>query len=149
MGLPPGTPIGIDISKLVSRMAQVKVVPYGGTREQIEKAILVFTKERFYQPCHVFALDQLPQILHSMQNEIPKGTYPGAPLRYGSQLLGEAVIKIPDAETIPEPQVVANLPSSRPTFNQTTYNIGTFLAYRFEELGIRDYFAVPGLYINL
>ncbi|PYH28446.1 pyruvate decarboxylase [Aspergillus neoniger CBS 115656] len=144
VGLPPGTPIGIDISKLVSRMAQVKVIPYGGTREQIEKAILVFTKERFYQPCHVFALDQLPQILHSMQNEIPKGTYPGAPLRYGSQLLGEAVIKIPDAETIPEPQVVANLPSSRPTFNQTTYNIGTFLAYRFEELDIRDYFAVPG-----
>ncbi|RAH58791.1 pyruvate decarboxylase [Aspergillus piperis CBS 112811] len=144
VGLPPGTPIGIDISKLVSRMAQVKVVPYGGTREQIEKAILVFTKEKFYQPCHVFALDQLPQILHSMQYRKPEGTCPEAPLRYGSQLLGEAVIKMPDAEATPKPQMVASLPRSRPIFNQTTYNIGTFLAYRFEELGLRDYFAVPG-----
>ncbi|GAT27597.1 pyruvate decarboxylase [Aspergillus luchuensis] len=144
VGLPPGTPIGIDISKLVSRMAQVKVVPYGGTREQIENAILVSTKERFYQPCYVFALDQLPQILHSMQNGKPEGTYPEAPLRYGSQLLGEGVIKMPDAEAIPKPQMVANLPRSGPIFNQTTYNIGTFLAYRFEELGLRDYFAVPG-----
>ena len=128
-------------------MAQVKVVPYGGTLKQIEKAILVFTKERFYQPCHVFALDQLPQVLNSMQNEIPEGTYLEAPLRYGSHLLGEAVIKIPDTETILKPQMVAQVPSSRPTFNQANYNIGTFLAYRFEELGVRDYFAVPGLFI--
>ncbi|GLA07606.1 pyruvate decarboxylase 3 [Aspergillus niger] len=143
VGLPPGSPVGIDVCKLVSRMAQVKAVPYGGTREQIEEAILVSTKERFYQPCHVFALDQLPQVLKSMQNETPEGTSPEAALHYGGQLLGEAVIKMPHTEAIPKPQTIVYPPTSRSTFHQTGYNIGTFLAYRLEELGVRDYFAVP------
>lgn len=148
MGLPPGSPVGIDVCKLVSRMAQVKAVPYGGTREQIEEAILVSTKERFYQPCHVFALDQLPQVLKTMQNDTPEGTSPEAALHYGGQLLGEAVIKMPHTEAIPKPQTIVYPPTSRSTFHQTGYNIGTFLAYRLEELGVRDYFAVPGLCIN-
>ncbi|KAL3247298.1 hypothetical protein ABHI18_012465 [Aspergillus niger] len=125
-------------------MAQVKAVPYGGTREQIEEAILVSTKERFYQPCHVFALDQLPQVLKTMQNDTPEGTSPEAALHYGGQLLGEAVIKMPHTEAIPKPQTIVYPPTSRSTFHQTGYNIGTFLAYRLEELGVRDYFAVPG-----
>ncbi|GJP94518.1 pyruvate decarboxylase [Aspergillus niger] len=144
MGLPPGSPVGIDVCKLVSRMAQVKVVPYGGTREQIEEAILVFTKERFYQSCRVFALDQLPQVLKSMQNEMPEGTSPEPALHHGGQLLGEAVIKMPHREATPKPQTIAYPPTFKSTFHQTNYNIGTFLAYRLEELGVRDYFAVPG-----
>lgn len=129
-------------------MAQVKVVPYGGTREQIEEAILVFTKERFYQSCRVFALDQLPQVLKSMQNEMPEGTSPEPALHHGGQLLGEAVIKMPHREATPKPQTIAYPPTFKSTFHQTNYNIGTFLAYRLEELGVRDYFAVPGLFIN-
>ncbi|GKZ36418.1 pyruvate decarboxylase 3 [Aspergillus brasiliensis] len=144
VGLPPGTPVDIDVSKMMSRMAQVKATPYGGTREQIEEAIFVFTKEKFQQPCHIFALDQLPQVLESMQTEIPEGTSPEATSHHGSQLLGDAVIKIPDPEAISKPEMTANSSGSQPTFYQTNYNIGTFLAYRLEELGIREYFAVPG-----
>jgi hypothetical protein len=39
------------------------------------------------------------------------------------------------------------LPLITPKFSSKVHNIGTFLAYRMEELGIRDFFAVPGTYM--
>ncbi|PYI00594.1 thiamine diphosphate-binding protein, partial [Aspergillus sclerotiicarbonarius CBS 121057] len=144
VGLPPGAPVGVDVSNLMSRMVHIKASPYGGTREQIEEAILVFMKERFYQPCHVLGLDQLPQPLKIMQRDNPKEISPEVALTYGGKMLGEAVIKLPDTEIIPMPQKPVNPPNPQPTFYQKNYNIGTFLAYRLEELGIREYFVVPG-----
>ena len=134
----------MDVSKLMSRMAHIKASPYGGTREQIEEAMFVFMKERFYQPCHVLGLDQLSHILKIIQRDSPKEISPETALSYRGQLLGEAVIKIPDTELVPMHQRPVNPPSPQPTFYQKNYKIGTFLAYRLEELGIREYFVVPG-----
>ncbi|RAL04490.1 uncharacterized protein BO80DRAFT_441954 [Aspergillus ibericus CBS 121593] len=144
VGLPPGAPVGMDLSNLMSKMAHIKVSPVGGTREQIEEAMHILIKERFYQPCHVLGLDQLPQTLKIMQRDNPKEISPEATLAYGGQLLGEAVIKIPDSEIIPMHQKPVEPPKPQPTFYQKNYNIGTFLAYRMEELGICEYFVVPG-----
>jgi hypothetical protein len=35
-------------------------------------------------------------------------------------------------------------PLITPRFSPTDHNIGTLLAHRMEELGVKDFFAVPG-----
>ncbi|PYH93118.1 hypothetical protein BO71DRAFT_441948 [Aspergillus ellipticus CBS 707.79] len=144
VGLPPGATVDVDLSNLMSRMAHIKASPYGGTREQIEEAIHIFVNERFYQPSHIVDLAQLPGVLKSIQRYNPKEMTPEEPLRYGVQLLGEAIVKIPHTETTSIVQAPVSQPDPQPTFYQNNYNVGTYLAYRLEELGIREYFVVPG-----
>ncbi|PWY85020.1 thiamine diphosphate-binding protein, partial [Aspergillus heteromorphus CBS 117.55] len=144
VGLPPGTTVDVELSNLMSRMAHIKAASYGGTREQIEEAIHIFVKDRFYQPSHVLDLHQLPEVLKSIQRYDPKKMSAEEALRYGVQLLGEAIVKIPNTEITSIVQKPVHPPNPQPTFYQKEYNIGTYLAYRIEELGIRDYFVVPG-----
>lgn len=128
------------MSNLLLRMGQIKSSPYGGSREQIEKAIDIFIKNKFYQPSHVISLDELPQMLQAVHQEYPENHSHRPSSRYESSLLGQATVKIPSfsentrsEETFP-----------KPTFYQESFNISTYIAYRLEELGIRDFLAVPG-----
>ncbi|RAK72658.1 thiamine diphosphate-binding protein [Aspergillus fijiensis CBS 313.89] len=140
VGKPPGKTGGLDMSNLLLRMGQIKSSPYGGSREQIEKAIDIFIKNKFYQPSHVISLDELPQMLQAVHQEYPENHSHRPSSRYESSLLGQATVKIPSfsentrsEETFP-----------KPTFYQESFNISTYIAYRLEELGIRDFLAVPG-----
>ncbi|PYI32097.1 hypothetical protein BP00DRAFT_369698 [Aspergillus indologenus CBS 114.80] len=140
VGKPPENTTGLGMSNLLLRMGQIKSSPYGGSREQIEKAIEIFVKKNFYQSSHVISLDQLTQMLHTVYQRDSQGHSNGQSSRYESSLLGQATIKIPSFSE--STRTEKTFP--KPTFYQDSFNIGTYIGYRLEELGIRDFLAVPG-----
>ena len=52
--------------------------------------------------------------------------------------MGDTVFKIPDSREMKQEYSL----SSDET--KVDYTVGTFLAHRIEELGVKDFFAVPG-----
>ncbi|PYH44619.1 GroES-like protein [Aspergillus saccharolyticus JOP 1030-1] len=126
---------------LLLRMGQIKSSPYGGTRDQIEEAINIFVREKFYQPARVISLDQMPPMLESTHQE---GSHePSTSLLYENSLLGQATVKIPSITGGPETSTTQES-NRKPTFYQESFDVSTFLSYRLEELGICEFLAVPG-----
>ncbi|KAJ5578685.1 uncharacterized protein N7459_007649 [Penicillium hispanicum] len=81
--------------------------------------------------CQFMELAQLPQVYDMMEK---------------ASIKGRIILKLPEntnmAELFTSPSLLPSL--TTPKFSPTEHNIGTLLAYRMEELGVRDFFAVPG-----
>ncbi|CAG8090638.1 unnamed protein product [Penicillium nalgiovense] len=124
VGLPPGM-LKADLFSTVVRMINIKG-SYVGNRTDTEEALGIFSRSRFTIPYEIFDLGELPMIYDRMAN---------------GEMQGRAVVKIPEISITSN--VTSNSMSS-PNFTQSQYNIGTFLAYRLQEMGVHDYFVVPG-----
>ncbi|KAI9039207.1 uncharacterized protein KD926_009841 [Aspergillus affinis] len=62
-----------------------------------------------------------------------------------SELIGRTTFKPPSEGREERPILHEPRPRSLPTAQkETDYNVGTFLAHRMQELGVKDFFAVPG-----
>ncbi|KKK20254.1 hypothetical protein ARAM_004109 [Aspergillus rambellii] len=123
-GIPHGT-VAVDVLTVIQRQITFKG-SYIGTREDTEEALDIMSRCRFPVQSKIMDFSELPTVYDLME----KGKFQG-----------RAVLRIGDChyEQIGEAEA-----SPRLEFHQDQYNIGTFLAYRMQEIGISDYFVVPG-----
>ncbi|PYH98106.1 pyruvate decarboxylase [Aspergillus ellipticus CBS 707.79] len=59
---------------------------------------------------------------------------------------GGEVVRSAEKVDAPDLCISPRQPLRQPDFNQSQYNLGTYLAHRMEEIGVKDYFVVPGDY---
>ncbi|KAJ6170681.1 Thiamine pyrophosphate enzyme C-terminal TPP-binding [Penicillium canescens] len=130
VGLPPGAVIRADLFSVIFRMITIKG-SYVGTREDTEEALEFFVRNDMAMHCQIMELEQLPQVYDLMEQ---------------ANIKGRIVLKMPGSAQqsglFESPSSVPSLIT--PNFSPKEHNIGTFLAYRLEELGIKEFFAVPG-----
>lgn len=63
----------------------------------------------------------------------------------GGISVGRIVLKVPGLIGRRTNQVPRPIRIQQPSFQPTQWDIGTHLAHRFEELGVNDFFTVPGM----
>ncbi|CAI7593091.1 unnamed protein product [Penicillium manginii] len=130
VGLPPRAVIKADLFSVVFRMITIKG-SYVGTREDTEEALRFFLHKNLTMQCQIMELEQLPQVYDMMEKASVKG---------------RIVLRMPESAGVTElfarPSLMS--PLITPRFSPTDHNIGTLLAHRMEELGVKDFFAVPG-----
>lgn len=105
-----------DLNSFVFRKIVVKGV-YVGTRVDTEEALQVYAQHRLHLHYQLRDLQDLGEVFEQMD----QGT-----------MVGRTVLAIPDVE------------HAEQKFSKAEYNIGTFLAHRLEEIGVKHYFVVPG-----
>ncbi|KAI9926278.1 hypothetical protein ASPWEDRAFT_185948 [Aspergillus wentii DTO 134E9] len=127
VGVPAGG-IQTDLFVPMMRMVNIKGSCVANSSETAE-ALGVVTQAKLNIPHRVLELQDLPGI-HEL---IDKG-----------ELQERVVLSLPEPHQDDPSDGAFALSPRVPEFSQSQYNIGTYLAYRLEELGIRDYFVVPG-----
>ncbi|KAE8383063.1 hypothetical protein BDV26DRAFT_303971 [Aspergillus bertholletiae] len=117
VGLPKNAVIQADV---FSTVCQEKVVKgsYVGSVAETEDAMRIYMQNRFPIQNQKFPLKELPTVFERME----QGT-----------IQGRAILEIPSVEAV--------APSM---FAPSQYNLGTFLAYRLEQIGVKDCFYIPG-----
>ncbi|KAL3264698.1 hypothetical protein ABHI18_000534 [Aspergillus niger] len=125
VGLPPGC-MNADIFTIVLRNITIKG-SYVGNRYETEAALEIASRSGIIAPYKLLDACELPKVYERMD----KG-----------EMEGRAVLRISGDEVISSP--VSLTPQLQPQFRPDEFNVGTRLAYRLEELGVTDCFAVPG-----
>ncbi|KKK15284.1 hypothetical protein AOCH_004258 [Aspergillus ochraceoroseus] len=143
IGLPKGALIKADVISTAMRKITIKGA-YVGTAAETEEALEVYAQKRFDVKYRVCALKELPTVFESMEQ---------------GNITGRVVLEMPTIHQDANGQKAQKAQNglnglngthsqlaTRSMFTQSQYNLGTFLAYRLEELGVNDYFVVPGDY---
>ncbi|GLA98367.1 pyruvate decarboxylase 3 [Aspergillus tubingensis] len=100
---------------------------YVGNRHETEAALEIACRSGIIPPYKVLDAHELPKVYELMEN---------------GEMEGRAVLRIADDKVQSTPvRLTAQL---EPRFCPEQFTLGTRLAYRLEELGVTDYFAVPG-----
>ncbi|KAJ5637901.1 Polyketide synthaseenoylreductase [Penicillium lividum] len=123
VGLPKGAIIRADLFSTVLKEKTVKG-SYVGSHIETEEALAIYAKKRFVIQYQTLSLEELPTVFEKMEQ---------------GKMHGRTVLKIPCPKTVVNGSIWKS-----PKFTPNEYNIGTFLASRLEEIGIQDYFVVPG-----
>ncbi|OKP10314.1 Pyruvate decarboxylase 3 [Penicillium subrubescens] len=123
VGLPKNAVITADLFSTVLKQKIVKG-SYVGSPAETEEALAIYAKKRFPIQYQTVSLEELPAVFEKMEQ---------------GKMQGRTVLKIPSPQTM-----VNDLIEKTPKFRPNEYNIGTLLASRLEEIGIKDYFVVPG-----
>ncbi|GES62055.1 pyruvate decarboxylase [Aspergillus terreus] len=125
VGLPPGGVIAADVMQMVFRTINIKA-SYVGTRAETEKALEIFFTEKFFAPFQTVDLKDLPRVFDRMQE---------------GKIIGRTILNIPETT-----DWLSDISTqwAIPKFRQQEYTLGTYLAYRLEELGVKNVFSVPG-----
>ncbi|KNG88805.1 hypothetical protein ANOM_002460 [Aspergillus nomiae NRRL 13137] len=128
VGLPPGAQVQADVFSTVLRMVTIKG-SYFGSEMDVREALDIFLQGKIHVPCRQLRLLDLPKAYELMEN---------------GGLVGRIVLKIPGLISMRTNQVPSPFHIRQPSFQPAQWDIGTHLAHRFEELGVGDFFAVPG-----
>ncbi|RAK90491.1 pyruvate decarboxylase [Aspergillus costaricaensis CBS 115574] len=125
VGLPPGC-MNADIFTIVLRNITIKG-SYVGNRHETEAALEIACRSGIIPSYNVLDVHELPKVYERMET---------------GEMEGRAVLRIADDKVQSTPvRLTAQL---EPRFCPEQFTVGTRLAYRLEELGVTDYFAVPG-----
>lgn len=117
-----------------------------GNRDETEEALEVVSKAGITVPFTVLNFHELPKVYGLMERgKTYQYIMENAGSFYPGEMQGRAVLRVAEHQTQADMRAaITPEPTTTPQFQPTHFNLGTRLAYRLEELGISDYFVVPG-----
>lgn len=134
VGLPKGALIKAELFSTVFQQKTIKG-SYAGSPTETEEALALYAQKRFGIQYQIFPLCELPIVFEKMEQ---------------GKVQGRMILEIPSIETTVNIPSGTGLPLQKDSsFTPDTYNIGTFLASRLEELGVTKYFVVPGKLLSM